>query len=152
MWIPVVKPDIFALLDQIEDVVANARSLPVGGRVVVSRDQLLDLIDAIRGEIPGAVIEADRIGRDRVRIVEDARREADQILERARDQAAYLVQEHTVLKSAELEAERLLNRAREDATQVTSAAERYALDLFARLEEEALRLAADIRKAATRRP
>lgn len=147
-----MKPDIFALLDQIEDVVANAPSLPVGGRVVASRDQLLDLIDAIRGEIPSAVIEADRISRDRVRIVEDARREADQILERARDQAAYLVQEHTVLKSAELEAERLLNRAREDASQVTSAAERYALDLFARLEEEALRLAADIRKAAARRP
>ena len=147
-----MKPDIFALLDQIEDVVATARSLPIGGRVVASRDQLLDLIDAIRGEIPSAVIEADRINRDRVRIVEDARRDADQILERARDQAAYLAQEHTVMKSAELEAERLLNRAREDATQVTSAAERYALDLFARLEEEALRLAADIRKAAARRP
>lgn len=147
-----MKPDIFALLDQMEELIAAAPALPVGGRIVVSRDQLLDFVDAIRNEIPSAVIDADRITRDKGRTLEDARQEADQIIERAREQAAYLVQEHTVLKSAELEAERLLNRAREDATQVTSSAERYAMDLFTRLEEEALRLAADIRKAAGRRP
>ena len=147
-----MKPDVFAILDEMEEVIATAPALPVGGRIVASRDHLLDLVDAIRNELPVAVIEADRITRDRARIMDEARREADQILQRARDQAAYLVQEHTLLKSAELEAERLLNRAREDATQVTSTAERHAMDLYTRLEEEALRLAADIRKAAGRRP
>lgn len=147
-----MKPDVFTLLDQMEEIIAAAPALPVGGRIVVSREQLLDFVDAIRSEMPVAVIEADRVSRDKARIVEEARQEADQIIERAREQAAYLVQEHTVLKSAELEAERLLNRAREDASQVTSSAERYAMELFTRLEEEALRLAADIRKAAGRRP
>jgi hypothetical protein len=84
--------------------------------------------------------------------VADADAEAERIVQRARDQGAYLVQEHTVLKSAELEAERILNRAREDASQVTASAEHYSLELFTRLEEEALRLAADIRKAAARKP
>ena len=146
------KQDVFALLDQFEEVIASATSLPVGGRIVVSRDELLDFIDAIRNELPMSLLEADRITREKARMLAEAREEADRTLERARDQASYVLQEHTVLKSAELEAERLLNRAREDALQVTTSAEHYAQDLFTRLEEEALHLAADIRKAAGHRP
>lgn len=142
------ESDILTLLDELEELIASATALPVGGRILVPRDQLLDFIDALRGELPEAMIEADRITRDKSRILADARVEAEQLIERARDQAAYVVQEHTVLKSAELEAERVLNRAREESSQIISTAERYAQDLFTRLEEEALRLAAEIRKAA----
>jgi len=141
-------PDILALLDELEELIASATALPVGGRILVPRDQLLDFVDALRGELPDAVMEADRVSRDKSRILGDARAEAEQLIERARDQAAYLVQEHMLLKSAELEAERVINRAREESSQIMFTAERYAQDLFTRLEEEALRLAADIRKAA----
>lgn len=147
-----MQTDLLSLLDEIEEVIATAPALPVGGRIVVSRDQLLDLVDDIRGQVPDSVIEAERITRDKGRVLTEAREESDRIIERAREQATYLVQEHTLLKSAELEAERILGRAREDATQVTSSAEYYAQELFARLEEEALRLAAEIRKASGRKP
>jgi vacuolar-type H+-ATPase subunit H len=142
------SPDVLTLLDQLEELIASATSLPVGGRVMLPRDQALDFIDAIRGELPETVIEADRVSREKSRIIAGARAEAEQLIERAREQAAYLVQEHVVLKSAELEAERVLNRAREESADITASAERYAHDLFTRLEEEALRLAADVRKAA----
>ena len=147
-----MNTDLLTLLDQMEEAIASAPALPVGGRIVVNRDQLLDFIDAIRGEMPETVIEAERVSRDRSKIIADARSEADQLLERARDQASYLIQEHTLLKSAELEGERIRNRAREEAAQITTGAERYAQELFTRLEEETLRLAADIRKAAGLKP
>jgi vacuolar-type H+-ATPase subunit H len=147
-----MRSNLLDLLERLEEAIATAPTLPVGGRILASRDELLDLIDAIRGELPDALMDAERIVRERARIVADADAEAERIVQRARDQGAYLVQEHTVLKSAELEAERILNRAREDASQVTASAEHYSLELFTRLEEEALRLAADIRKAAARKP
>ena len=147
-----MNTDFLTLLDQMEEAIASAPALPVGGRIVVNRDQLLDFIDAIRGEMPETVMEADRVAREKSKILADAKTEADQFMERARDQATYLVQEHTVIKSAELEAERVVNRAREEAAQITSGAERYAQELFTRLEEETLRLAADIRKAAGLKP
>jgi len=106
-----MNTDLLTLLDQLEEAIASAPALPVGGRIVVNRDQLLDFIDAIRGDMPDTVIEADRVAREKAKILGDAKTEADQVLERARDQASYLVQEHTVLKSAELEAERTMNRA-----------------------------------------
>jgi vacuolar-type H+-ATPase subunit H len=147
-----MQSDLLMLIDELEEVIASAPALPVGGRIVACRDELLDLIDAIRGQVPESVLDADRITHDKERILADAREESNRMIERARDQAAYLVQQHTVLKSAELEAERVLSRAREDAAQITSSAEYYAQELFTRLEEEALRLAAEIRKAAGRKP
>ncbi|MPZ13206.1 MAG: hypothetical protein GEU73_02055 [Chloroflexi bacterium] len=146
------KIDVLALLDQMEEVLASAPGFPVGGRIVVSRDQLLDLIDVIRDEMPDAIVEADRIMRERERIVTEARDEAERVLDRARDHAAYVVSEHTIRKSAELERERIVNHAREEAAELSANADHYAQELFARLEEEALRLAADIRKAAARIP
>ena len=139
--------EILSLLDQLEETIAAATAF-VGGRIIVSREQLLDLIDTIRDQIPEAVVEAERITAERERLLTEAREEAEETIQRAREQAAYLVQEHTLHKSAELEAERLLNRANQHATEVITSAERHAQEWFVRLEEEALRLAADIRKAA----
>lgn len=139
--------ELLLLLDRLEETIASAAPF-VGGRIIVSRDQLLDCIDAVRDHIPEAVVEAERITTERQRLLTEAREEAEETIRRAREQAAYLVQEHTLHKSAELEAERLLNRANQHATEVITSAERQAQEWFVRLEEEALRLAADIRKAA----
>jgi hypothetical protein len=42
-----MQPDFLALLDQMEDIIAGAPTLPLGGRIVISRGQLLDIIDAM---------------------------------------------------------------------------------------------------------
>ena len=52
---------------------------------MVSSDWLLDLIEAIRSAIPEDVIEAERLLQSRHRLVEDARDEAEHMLESARD-------------------------------------------------------------------
>src|SRR5205814_4019776 len=85
-----MNTDLLTLLDQMEEAIASAPALPVGGRIVVNRDQLLDFIDAIRGEMPETVMEADRVAREKSKILADAKTEADQFMERARDQATYL--------------------------------------------------------------
>jgi hypothetical protein len=46
-----MQPSLLPLLDQMEDIIARAPTLPVGGRIVVSRGQLLDLIDALHAEV-----------------------------------------------------------------------------------------------------
>lgn len=49
-----------ALLVQMEDVIASAPALPMGGRIVVSRGQLLDLIDAMHAEALRLELETRR--------------------------------------------------------------------------------------------
>ncbi len=48
-----MQTTLLSLLDQMENLIASAPALPVGGRIVISRSQLLDLIDAMHVEILG---------------------------------------------------------------------------------------------------
>jgi hypothetical protein len=45
-----MNPTVLALLDEMEDLIANAPALPVAGRIIVDRAQLLEIIDAMRVE------------------------------------------------------------------------------------------------------
>ena len=143
--------DLLSLLDQLQEVIETAAGIPLTGRIVISSDLLLDGLDAIRNAIPQDVIEAERVLQERHRIVDEAREEADRTLEEAREQSKFMLQEHHVLKAAELRAERIINQAQREADEIIESADEYVLQHFSRLEEEALRLASEIRKAASRR-
>ena len=45
-----MQPSFLALLDQLESVIARAPALPVSGRILVPRGQLLELLDAMYAE------------------------------------------------------------------------------------------------------
>ena len=142
--------DLLSLIDQLQDLIETSPRLPLSDRVVVSSDALLDLVDAIRTTIPHDVIEAERVIQERHRLVEDARDEAEHLLESAREQSKFMLQEHNVVKAAELKAERILSQARREADEVMRSADEYVQQLFSRIEDESVRLTAEIRKAAAR--
>jgi hypothetical protein len=45
-----MNPTVLTLLDEMEDLIASAPALPVAGRIIVDRTQLLEFIDAMRVE------------------------------------------------------------------------------------------------------
>jgi cell division septum initiation protein DivIVA len=140
--------DLLSLVDQLQEIVESSPRLPLSDRVVVSSDLLLDLVDALRATIPQDVIEAERILQERHRLVEDAREESEHLLESAREQSKFMLQEHHIARAAELKAERLLGQAHREADEVMASADDYVQRLFSGLEDEAVRLAGEIRKAA----
>lgn len=143
--------DLLSLVDQLQEIVETSPKLPLSDRVMISSDLLLDLVDALRSTIPSDVIEAERILQERHRMVEDAREEAEHLLESARDQSKFMLQEHHIAKAAELKAERIISQARREADEINASADEYVQQLFSRFEDEAVRLAAEIRKAAAHR-
>jgi vacuolar-type H+-ATPase subunit H len=141
--------DLLTLVDQLQESIETSARLPLSDRILISSDLLLDLVDAIRNTIPHDVIEAERVLQERHRLIEDAREEADNLLEQAREQSKFMLQEHHVIKAAELKAERVVNQAQREADEIIQSADEYVQQLFSRFEEEAVRLAGEIRKAAT---
>jgi vacuolar-type H+-ATPase subunit H len=141
--------DLLTLVDQLVDVIDAAPTIPLSDRIVISRDGLLDLVDAVRNAIPQDVIEAERILQERFRLVEDAREEAEHLIESAREQSRFMLQEHHVAKAAELKAERIISQAQREADEIMESADEYVQHLFTQFEDEAARLAGEIRKAAT---
>ncbi len=144
-----VHATLLALLDDLEALIEKGSRIPFSSMVLIDRDVYLDAVDAIRIAMPEAVVQAERIVRDKERIIAQADAESERVISLAREQAAFLISERQLLRGAELQSEAILNTAREDAKEIVSSAQKYAGDLMAQLETEAVRILGEVRKAAS---
>ena len=72
--------NIDEILDNIEELLDRSWSLPLsGGRCVVDADKVRDLVDDIRLNLPSEIKQARGIVADRSEIIDNAKREAEQI-------------------------------------------------------------------------
>jgi cell division septum initiation protein DivIVA len=108
--------DVQERLDELAVLVEDAKSVPLSASCVLNRAQVLDLIEEIRQLLPESVMRADELLADREAVVQDGRREADRILERARGEADRMISEHEVYLAAVSEADAL----RHDSIQETA--------------------------------
>ena len=99
--------DVQERLDELAVLIEDAKAMPLSASCIVNRAQVLDLISEIRQLLPESVQRADELLADREAVVQDGRREADRILDRARTESDRLVSEHEVYLAAVDEADAL---------------------------------------------
>ena len=88
--------DIEGRLQQIQQIVEEAKSMPLSSSVLVNREELIELIEAARDELPEEVKQARWVVKDREELLAKARRDGELIVERARGEHARLVSEEEV--------------------------------------------------------
>lgn len=117
--------DVHDKLDELSALVEGARAMPMSASCVVNRAQVLDLLDEARGMLPTSLAHADDVLSGREDILEQARRDADLVLEQARAQAAELVSEHEVYRTALSEADLIRTEAGEQAFRMRQETDDY---------------------------
>lgn len=117
--------DIDARLQQIEELVHDAKSMPLSSSVLVNREEMLELLEAARGELPEEVKQARWIVKDREELLAKARRDGESVVERAQEERDRLVSQQEVMRAARQQAERLVNEALEQARRIRLEAEDY---------------------------
>ena len=71
------------LILQLQDVISAAKSMPFsGGKVMVSSDEIYDILDQIQDAMPAEVRQAKNIVADRKQILAEANRESENIITR----------------------------------------------------------------------
>ncbi len=144
-----LQATLLSLLDDLESIIEGGTRIPFSAKVLIDRDVYLDAVDAIRLSVPETVVQAERIVRDKERIIAQADSEAERVMSLAKEQAAFLVSERQLLRTAELQSQAILETAQDEAREIVSSAHKYSSDLLAQMENEAMRLLAEIRKAAS---
>ncbi|MGH2608385.1 MAG: hypothetical protein ACRDHF_04785, partial [Tepidiformaceae bacterium] len=145
-------------IDSLEELVIQARRLPVGGNLVVDRKRMLDVIDQMRLAVPADLREAAQVLEARDHIIEESHRQARVAVENAEAERVRLVDEsaivrdahertHHMLREAEGRARETiadadataaahLSEAAEAATRQLDDADQYALEVLHRLEHQ----------------
>lgn len=127
--------EILYLLDQLEDMVGISKRVPFSHRVMVEEDDFVELVEQLRLAIPSEVRQAQRVVRDREKIIAEAQQEAAHIIEAARSRAEYLVSNEGVFNEAKQRSEEILRLAEERRKRQMGEIDVYAMEQFNRIEQ-----------------
>jgi len=150
--------EILDLIDSLEELVIQARRLPVGGNLVVDRKRMLDVIDQLRLAVPTDLRQAAQVLETKDQIVAEAREEAHALMQRTEAERARRIEEssvvreayersHAMLMDSEARAREIigeadataaahLSEAAEAATKQLDDADQYAMEVLRRLENQ----------------
>jgi cell division septum initiation protein DivIVA len=117
--------DIAARIQQLEELISQAKSMPLSSSVLVNREEVLELVQGMRDALPEEIKQARWVVKDREELLAKARRDAEGVVQEGRGEQARMVADQEVVKEAQRDAERVLGEAREEARQIRLEAEDY---------------------------
>lgn len=126
--------DLAGRIQQLEELVREAKSMPLSSSALVNREEVLQLLEEMRTAVPEEIKQARWVVRDREELLAKARAEADQIVARAREQQLQMASREAVVQRANEEADRILAEAEERARRMRLEAEDYVDAKLAQFE------------------
>ncbi|MFO7928729.1 MAG: hypothetical protein R6U35_03585 [Candidatus Humimicrobiaceae bacterium] len=126
--------DALEIVDKIEELVDKSKKIPFSSNVVVSENEVYDLIDELRSILPEELKQARWIVKEREGMIEEAKRQSARITKEAEERAQVLVSESEVLKKANKKSEELMSMVEAKARTIRLEAEDYADEKLANLE------------------
>lgn len=126
--------DAESLIRAALDVVQTAKAMPLSASVLVSREELAELLQTALDRMPDELREARWLLKEREEFLAEKQREADALMEEVRVQAERMVQRTEVVRQANHVAQRILDDANEEARRLRHEAEDYADQKLASFE------------------
>jgi vacuolar-type H+-ATPase subunit H len=128
------QPDTEVLLKRVVELINNAKSMPLSASVLISKDEVVELLESAIEKLPDELRQARWMLKERQEFLDKVQREADEILEAARTRAERMVQRTEIVREAQHTAKRSVDTAREDARRLRHEAEDYCDQKLAAFE------------------
>lgn len=128
--------DILNMLDRMEDIIEDSSKIPLSNKVMIDKEELLDIINEIRLKLPDEINRASWIAKERQRILNEAQTEADEIIERAKREVKYLIDENEISKQAKKISNELVESAQAKAAEMKENAYNYSDEILLMLQEK----------------
>ncbi len=123
------------LLDDLSDLLDDAKDLPVVNKAMVDKAQIADIIDEIRKNLPVETRQAKAIVADRAKIINDAKAEADAIISVAEKKRNEMLDQDKLVMQAKVEAKRIVSEANVTAQKVRNATSHYIDEILTKTDE-----------------
>ncbi len=128
------RHDAEELVRTVLELVLNAKAMPLSASVLVSRDEVAELLQEALERMPEELRQARWLLKERDAFLADRQREADALLEEVKVQAERMVQRTEIVRQANLASQRIIDEANEEARRLRHEAEDYADQKLASFE------------------
>jgi hypothetical protein len=127
-------PESEVLLRRVAEMVAGARPVPLSASVMITRDEVLEMLEEAIERLPDELRAARWLLKEREEFLAKTRRDADDILDAARARAERMVQRTEVVKAADQHARQVVDKAEEEARRLRLECEDYCDQRLASFE------------------
>ena len=107
--------DSEVLLRRAVDIIATAPSIPLSSTPRIDRDEIIELLEDALERLPEEIRQARWMLKERQEFLDKTKREADEIITAARQQAERMVQRTEVVRAAEMRARQVVEAAEEES-------------------------------------
>jgi len=128
--------DILDLLEEFESIIENSGRIPMTGKVVIQEEVLYNYLDKFRAYLPQSIRDAEYVIREKDRIINDAIREGEGVIESAKVKCQRIVGESEIVKQAIAQGEIIINNARQEAKNLVAGAYGYSEEVMSTLQKE----------------
>ena len=135
--------EIFTLLENIEDILEKSKGVPFSNKVLVDKEEILEIISELRLKLPEELKQAKWIKEERQRILVEAQKEADDIVKEAENRIISMIGEHEITKKAYEKKAEIIETANEMSREISKGTKDYADNLLNGIEvslQEALKI------------
>lgn len=122
------------LLNELEDYLEDCSSIPLTGKIIVDKQDIFAILDEIRDLLPEEIVQAGKILSEKQRILVEAQRERERMLQEAEEHIGRIVNEHQVVKEAQQKASQIVEEAKNIAREIRLGANQYADEILKNLE------------------
>jgi len=126
--------EVLALIEALEDVIEKGVSIPLSGRCLIDKDEVLEIIQEIRLKLPDDLKQAKWVKEERQRILLEAQKEANNFVKSAEDKLLALIDEHEITKKANEQANEIIANAKKNAREIRLGTKEYADEVLENLE------------------
>ena len=127
--------EVLDILDMMEDVVEKSMGIPFVGRAIVNREEMLELIDELRLNLPDDLKRAKWVNEQGQKIIDDAKGEAASIIKLAEEKMATMIDDHEITQKAYAQANEIVANAQNHSKEIRANTKQYVDEAMAALEE-----------------
>ncbi|MBM7856197.1 vacuolar-type H+-ATPase subunit H [Desulfohalotomaculum tongense] len=137
--------ELLNILNELEELIEESPKVPLSKRVMVDENKILDYIDRIRTTLPDEVRQAKLLIKEREKVINESRREAQQLLENAQRQIEKKANESEVVEMAQNKAKEIIQQAEKIAREIRLGARDYADEILQKMENDLSKLTKQIK-------
>lgn len=131
------------LISELEDMMDEASSVPFSKKVSVEPDDVYEILNEMREEMPEEIKQAQWVNEEKDRIISEAEAEANKRIseadsqiknykEEARAQYQRMINENAITQQAKQEGRRILEEANKEADEIRKKSYAYVDSLFSK--------------------
>lgn len=128
--------NIIELLEYLQDLVDNSAKVPMSGKIMLDKREVLETIDQIINYLPDQLKKAEWIMNEKERILNEAKKEYESVKKETANMMRKNVENHDFVREAKIRAEEIIASAQRDAKAIRLGSRDYSDEILSQLNAE----------------